>query len=230
MVTTTNILGLSEIFPMRNRICEFLGEDMKSRNCRKPYFEPHLFPYVVSDMLDNKYIARPEELRVVENGSSNNSEKTNNTDNNNDCNNYDSYRYCNDNYDNNHCIGNVVRLPFMYFFNFKLKMNKNINKNIFRIMLWLSERTYKPFASAHRVGEAYGKEGYGDKNGLRHSKAIQAVSEVFSHIRRLDVHLSVKTRLKRIFGAFAAIMDISPVYPHCVAPENKGITLWFRVC
>lgn len=184
------------------------------RNCEKPHIEPHLFPYVVSDTLGNEGVTKPEVSVVVEivrrlQEKTKTKEKTYNT--NNDCNNYDSYCY-HDNYDNNHCVVNVVRVPSMYFFNFKLKMNRNINKYLYPIMLWFSRRTYKPFASIHRVGEAYGKEGYGHKAGLTLPKAIQSVSEMFSHIRWSGTRQMVETRLKRTSGTFHAIMDMSSSY------------------
>lgn len=225
MNTITNISSLSDNFPMENTtlfnnkwqksgiFSILFNNNMDLRNCEKPHVEPHLFPYVVSETLGNERVAKPEAYWVVEIGRNLQAKKTktnNNNNTNNDCNNYVSYCY-HDNYDNNHCIGNVVRVPSMYSFDSKVNRN-NMNKSIFQTMLWFSRRTYKPFASAHRVGEAYGKEGYGDKAGLSITKPIQSVSEAFSRTRWANVLSLVKTCLKRTSGLFQPIMDMSSSY------------------
>ena len=204
MIPTTNISSLSQILPMRNGLDSFLGENYFSfskRKCRKPSLEPYRFPYIVSYNPVNQNVTKPEGVRVVETAETEKKEKTY-TENNNNANN-DSYCNCYyDNYDNNHCRYNVVTIPSMYFFNSKLKMNKNIYTSIFSIISCVCRCTYRLSANTHRVGGAYKKEGYGDKLVYLSAKAIQAVSEMFSHVRLVNIRLSVKTRLKRIYGAF----------------------------
>lgn len=233
MFPTTNISSLSHILPVRNGLDSFLGENyfpFGKRNCRKPSLEPHLFPYVVSEMFENKYFTKPEGVRVVETAGTEKKETTYNTNNNNA--NNDSYCNCYyDNYDNNHCLNNVVRVPSMYFFNFKLKMNKNRNnKSIFSIMSWLSERTYRLSANTHRVGGAYKREGYGDKLVSLSTKAVQAVSKAFSHVRWADTRLLIRTCLKRIYGAFIELGGTSSSQSRRSAVASYFGLIKLRLC
>ena len=224
MNTITNISGLSVNFPMENTTLFnnkwqnsgiffiLFNNNLFLRNCEKPHVEPHLFPYVVSETLENECFVRPEAYRVVEIGRENNeeeAEKEEKKNNNNDYYDCDSYRCYNDNCDNNHCISNVVRVPFMCSFDLS-KVKENIRINIISsIMSWFTKRTYKPSANTHGVGGAYGKEGCGDKVGLSVPKAAQAVSGIFSRTRWSNIRLMVKTRSKRIFDTSSAIVSVS---------------------
>ena len=125
--------------------------------------------------------------------------KTNNS--NDDCNNYVSCCYYNNDYDNNHCVNNVVRslsmcIPFFNLF----KENKEIYRNIYGLgmnngtenekpaVILGSARvcTYKPHTSVNRVCEVSGTERGGDKCGISNgfiTKATQAVSNALFRVR-----------------------------------------------
>ena len=219
----TNISSLSVKTPMENTTLfnimwqksgvfkNLFNNNYFLRNCEKPRIEPYLFPYIVSDVLGNERIARPEVLVVVEIGRRIKAEKTKTkkTNTNNNDYNYDSYCHCCNNYDNNYCDSNIVRVLSMCFSDFKLEIKENIKKNMVSIMTWLSKRTYKLSANTNELVMAYKGEGYGDKNGFIHSKAIRAVLEMFSHKRWSDLCLAVGTRLKRIYDTTCTIISAS---------------------
>jgi len=186
----TNILGLSLGLPMGANASGELKEIL--RKCEKPSTRPHLIPYA-NDFIDLKSFT-VKGVVVSHKGE----EETTNTNTNNDYYNYDSY--CNYSYnsiDNNNCFSNFVRIPFMYFFNL-LKKNNHINKKVYdnKSFGFLTEHTYKPFASTYRVIVAYGKELYSDKLHVFATKAVQSVFSVFKHIGSVITHLCIDNALK----------------------------------
>lgn len=192
MGTTTNISSL-----VANLSMESISEGFKTRNnVGKPSFEPHLNRMFLSYIPCNKeFITTQEDARVAETTKMEEKTTSNKKNNNDDCN-YVSY--CNSNYDNNYCISNNVRVPFMCFSNFKLEIKRYIEiKKLISIMFGLIQRTYKLCTSIHRVVVVYRVE----RDGYRMVfpfKAIQAVLKAFFLERRLNVRSSVKTCLKWI--------------------------------